>query len=61
MIQSAVTRAFDTLVEGLVAAIPQILTGLVFLVLAAITVKLLMTVVKFALRRAFLGELPVYR
>jgi len=30
MFQSAVTRAFETFVDDVVAAIPRILTGLVF-------------------------------
>lgn len=61
MQQSALTRALETFVEGLFSAIPRILTGVVFLVLAALTVKIIMVVVRFALRRTFPGESPVYR
>ena len=61
MFQSAVTRAFETFVDDVVAAIPRILTGLVFLVIGAITIKVLMTVLRYFLRRAFPGESPVYR
>lgn len=61
MLQSAVARAFDTFVADLVGAIPRILTGLVFLVLGAVTVKIVMTIVRFLLRRALPGESAVYR
>jgi small-conductance mechanosensitive channel len=61
MLQSAVTRALDEFVAGIVAAVPRILTGLVFLVLGAVAVKVVMTGVRFLLRRALPGESPVYR
>ena len=61
MLQSAVTRAFETFVADIISAIPRILTGLVFLALGAITIKIVMTVVRFFLRRALPGESPVYR
>ncbi|SFS06136.1 Mechanosensitive ion channel [Halomicrobium zhouii] len=61
MVKSAVTQAFETFVADVVAAIPRLLTGLVFLVLGAIAIKVLMTVVRYFLRRAFPGESPVYR
>lgn len=61
MLQSAVTRAFDTFIADVIAAIPRVLTGLVFLVLGALTIKIVMTIVRFLLRRALPGESTVYR
>ena len=61
MVQSAVARAFETFVADVVSAIPRVLAGLVFLALAAITVKVVLFVVRLLLRRAFPGESAVYR
>ena len=61
MLQSAVTDAFDTFLSNVIGAVPRLLTGIVFLVLGAVTIKLVMTVVRFLLRRAFPGESTVYR
>jgi small-conductance mechanosensitive channel len=46
---------------NIVAAIPKILSGLIFLVLAAVFAKIVMTMVRVALRRAFSHESKVYR
>jgi small-conductance mechanosensitive channel len=44
-----------------VAALPNIVAGAAFLVIAAVGVKLVMTVVRYTLKRALPGESPVYR
>jgi len=56
-----VERAFLDFFQRLVDAIPTILTGLVFIVLAAILVKGALTVLKAVLKRTMPGESPVYR
>lgn len=56
-----VERALEAFVTDLEAAIPKIVAGLIFLILAAILVKVVMTVVRWLLRRALPGESPVYR
>ncbi|SDZ85587.1 Mechanosensitive ion channel [Haloplanus vescus] len=56
-----VERAFLDFFQRLVDAIPTILTGLVFIVLAAILVKGVLTVLKAVLKRTMPGESPVYR
>jgi len=61
-VQSGIIRAaFGQLYDGLRTALPDILTGLVFLILAAIGIKLVMVVVRGLLARALPGEAPVYR
>ena len=54
-----VETALESLVGGLVAAIPKIVSGVLFLVLAVILVKLVTTVVRSGLRRALPTE-PIY-
>lgn len=62
VLQSALLeRALVDFFERLAAAIPTILTGVVFLVLAALLVKGLLTVLKAVLKRTMPGESPVYR
>jgi len=61
MLQSAVTSVLETFVADLTAAVPKLLTGLVFLVIAGVAVKLVLAVVKFALERTIPGDSPVYR
>ncbi|QLG62767.1 mechanosensitive ion channel domain-containing protein [Halorarum salinum] len=51
-------RAFLADVE---AALPRLIAGVVFLVLAVVAVKLLLSLVRAVLRRALPGESPVYR
>ena len=58
---NVVTDAFEQLYGGIAAALPDILTGLVFLVLSAAVIKLVMAVVRVVLRRVLPGEGPVYR
>ncbi len=61
MLQSVVTDAIDAFVTDVVAAIPRVLTGLVFLAIAAVAVELVMTVVRYFLRRTVPDESEVYR
>jgi small-conductance mechanosensitive channel len=56
-----VSDAINELVSGVIGALPDIITGLVFLAIAAIGIKLLMIVVRAALKRALPGEAPLYR
>jgi len=58
---SIIRRAFAQLYDGVATALPNILTGLVFLVLAAVLIKVVMVVVRAVLARALPGEAPVYR
>jgi small-conductance mechanosensitive channel len=58
---SLVRRAFVDFVDRLVDAVPTIITGVVFLVSAAILVKLVLAVLKGVLARTMGGESPVYR
>ncbi len=55
-----VQSALDTFVGNLTAAIPKLLAGVVFLVLAYVLIRVIMFVVGGALRRTF-SEEPVYR
>ncbi|WP_224449271.1 mechanosensitive ion channel domain-containing protein [Haloprofundus salilacus] len=56
-----VEDAIEAFLTQLVDAIPVLLVGALFLVLAAVVVKVVLYVVKTVLRRAFPGESPVYR
>jgi small-conductance mechanosensitive channel len=56
-----VTNAFDQLYNGIVSALPDIITGFVFLALSAIGIKIIMTAVRLLLSRVFPGEAPLYR
>lgn len=56
-----VEQGVDQFVGDIVAAIPKILSGLIFLVLAAIFAKIVMMIVRAALGRAFDDESTVYR
>ena len=58
---SSIDDAVDQLVGGILEILPDLLAGLIFLVLAAIVVKVLMIFVRAGLRRAVPGESPVYR
>ena len=64
VLQVGTTEAIEAAVEAFVAdlttAIPAVISGLVFLVLAAILVRAIMSVVRLVLRRALTGEEPVY-
>jgi len=54
-------QALVEFVDRLTDAIPTIITGLVFLVLAAVLVKLVLAVLRTVLTRTMRGESPVYR
>lgn len=58
---NVVGDALDQLSRGIVAALPDILTGLVFLALSAVVIKLVMVAVRWLLARVLPGEAPVYR
>jgi len=56
-----VRQALDQFVRNIVDVLPDLLTGLVFLVLAYVLVRVVMFGVRVALRRTLPGESPVYR
>ncbi|WP_424004311.1 mechanosensitive ion channel domain-containing protein [Haloarcula salina] len=56
-----INRALEQLVANVLDALPAIITGFVFLAIAALGIKVVMTVVRVALERALPGEAPVYR
>ncbi|MFW5939919.1 MAG: mechanosensitive ion channel domain-containing protein [Halolamina sp.] len=56
-----VERALDQFVVDITSAIPQVLSGLVFLVLAGVLGKLVMIVVRTLLDRVFPAETDVYQ
>jgi small-conductance mechanosensitive channel len=61
-VQASIVRtALDEFVAGLAAALPDLLTGLLFLILAAVVIKLIMTVVRLVLRRSVPESQAVYR
>jgi len=53
--------ALDTFVDDMTAALPKILAGVVFLVLAYVLIKAIMFVVRTVVRRTFRGDEPVYQ
>jgi len=58
---SVVGTAFEQLYGSIVAALPNILTGLIFLAMGAVAIKIVMAVVRTVLARTLPGEAPVYR
>jgi len=56
-----VATAINEFVDGVVAALPRLISGLVFLALAIVGVKVIMLFVRAGLKRALPGESPVYR
>uniref|UniRef100_UPI00403F54EC mechanosensitive ion channel domain-containing protein n=1 Tax=Haladaptatus sp. DJG-WS-42 TaxID=3120516 RepID=UPI00403F54EC len=58
---SLVQTALDQFVADLTTALPNLISGLVFLVIAGVFVQLLMFVVKAVLKRTIVGDSPVYR
>ncbi|WP_440989726.1 mechanosensitive ion channel family protein [Haloarchaeobius baliensis] len=56
-----VERSLDLFVTDITEALPKVLAGVVFLVIAGLLVKLVMLVVRRVLVRALPGEAPVYR
>lgn len=59
--QGVVRTALAEFLDGIAAALPDLLAGAVFLLLAVALVKVVMVGVRFFLRRALPGESPVYR
>lgn len=55
-----VVQSLDVFVQTVIDAIPVLITGLTFLLLAAVLVKLLSYAVRIALRRALPGKSPIY-
>lgn len=61
-LQTGIVReAIDAFAADVVDVLPRIVAGVTFLVVAVVAVKLILAVVKSALRRTFPGESPVYR
>jgi len=58
---NVLTRALDEFLRRLVEAIPTVVTGIVFLVLAAIFVKFVLAVLNAVLARTMGRQSPVYR
>lgn len=56
-----VAEALNRFVADVFEALPDIIAGIVFLIVAGVGVKLIMTLVRAALRRTVPGESPVYR
>lgn len=56
-----VSETIDQFVADLTAALPRLLSGVVFLVVAAVVVKVVMWIVKLFLSRALPGEAPALR
>ena len=56
-----VRSALGAFIEDVATAIPKILAGVVFLVLAYVVIKVVMFVVKAVVRRTFWGKEPVYQ
>jgi small-conductance mechanosensitive channel len=55
-----VERTLDEFVRGLIDALPGLLTGLLFLILAGVVIKFVMTVVRFTLKRSVPESQAVY-
>ncbi|MFB6207341.1 MAG: mechanosensitive ion channel domain-containing protein [Haloglomus sp.] len=58
---SIVSTTVNEFVAGVVDALPKLLTGLIFLVLAAVVIKVVMAIVRFALKQSIPDSQAVYR
>lgn len=56
-----VTDTLENFLASLEAALPRLVAGVVFLVLAGVLLKVIMLLVRFGLQRAFPDEAQVYR
>ncbi|MFC6733153.1 MULTISPECIES: mechanosensitive ion channel domain-containing protein [unclassified Haladaptatus] len=56
-----VQTAFDQFISNITTALPDLISGLVFLIIAGTFVQLIMFVVKSLLKRTIAGDSPVYR
>ena len=55
-IPSLVSRSLSNFVEGLVVAVPRLLSGLIFLALAYLTVRVVLSVVRGSIERLYVGD-----
>ncbi|MXR42623.1 mechanosensitive ion channel [Halobaculum sp. WSA2] len=56
-----VREAIERFLTDVADALPNVIAGVVFLLIAGIAMKVLMTVLREALKRTIAGESPVYR
>ncbi|MFC7185777.1 mechanosensitive ion channel domain-containing protein [Halorubrum yunnanense] len=55
-IPSLLARSIDNFVDGVAAAIPRLLSGLVFLALASVTVRIVLSLVRTSVGRVYVGD-----
>ena len=55
-VQSIVSRSLSNFVEGLIVAVPRLLSGLIFLALAYLTVRIVLSVVRGSIERLYVGD-----
>ncbi|ELZ49395.1 hypothetical protein C464_04404 [Halorubrum coriense DSM 10284] len=55
-IPSLVSRSLSNFAEGLVVAIPRLVSGLIFLALAYLTVRVVLSVVRGSIERLYVGD-----
>ncbi|WP_135534328.1 mechanosensitive ion channel family protein [Halostella pelagica] len=58
---SIVEQVLERFVGDLVAALPKLIAGVIFLLVALVGIKFVMLVVRWGLKRVFAREEPVYR
>ncbi|MFW5896126.1 MAG: mechanosensitive ion channel domain-containing protein [archaeon] len=56
-----VATAIDRLLADVTAAVPRIVAGLLFLLVAAVVVKAITVLIRWVLGRTLVGDSPVYR
>jgi small-conductance mechanosensitive channel len=56
-----VAEAFDVLIEDLVAAVPRVVAGLLFVLVAYVLVRVIQSVLRRILSRVVPGQSPLYR
>lgn len=61
MVNDVILAALRTFVDSVIAALPTLVAGVVFLAIAAVGIKLVMVGVRFGLARTFPDESTVYR
>lgn len=55
-IQSVLARSVANFVDGVAVAIPRLLSGLVFLALAYVTVRIVLSLVRTSIERVYVGD-----
>jgi small-conductance mechanosensitive channel len=55
-IQSLLARSIANFVDGVAVAIPRLLSGVVFLALAYVTVRIVLTLVRSSIERIYIGD-----